>query len=181
MSTTSPGTASAANLFVALAVLPIPTVSQIPTVLEQQTHPILKTTSRSPILATDARVTTIIANHDKYEESARSTTFHEKLIGEIRRWSLLSADWDGEGAATPSTPSMKEAVSFIRLLGDDITLPEPMLLGSGHAALYWNEGSLYADLYSLWVAGENTMRQIGTSRGVLQRNWWGCNKLTLAS
>ena len=46
----------------------------------------------------------------------------------------------------PMAQSIKEAVSFVRLLDDSILLPEPMLLSSGHAALYWNEGGLYADI-----------------------------------
>ena len=34
----------------------------------------------------------------------------------------------------------------MRLLDGKITLPEPMLLASGRAGLYWNESGLYADL-----------------------------------
>src|SRR5690606_5941498 len=62
-----------------------------------------------------------------------------------RSWSLLETNWDGEGALAPSPESLKQAVSFVRLLSD-IPLPEPMLLSSGRAALYWNENNLYADL-----------------------------------
>jgi len=144
--TTPLGTAAAAKIFIALTALPTPTVSQIPALLEQQARPIQKTTSRSAIVVTGAQLTTVVANNDKYEESARPTTLNEKLIGEIRQWSLLNTDWDGEGAAAPSSKSIKEVVSFVRLLDNDILLPEPMLLSSGHVALYWNEGNLYADL-----------------------------------
>ena len=31
-------------------------------------------------------------------QSERATTDNERLIGEIRRWALMSANWDGEGA-----------------------------------------------------------------------------------
>ena len=142
--TTSLGTAAAAamNIF-ALTVNPVPTMAQP---VEQQVRLAHRIPSRSLIAQNVTQLTTVVANDERYEESARPTTPHEIIIGEIRQWNLLNSDWDGEGAATPNSQSIKEAVSFVRLLDDNITLPEPMLLGSGHAALYWNEGSLYADI-----------------------------------
>lgn len=71
---------------------------------------------------------------------------HENIMGELRQFNLLDANWDGEGAAKPKSSSVKEAVSFVRVLGDVVVLPEPMLLATGNAALYWNEGGLYADV-----------------------------------
>ncbi len=140
------GTAAVAKLFIALTVTPVPTVSHMPPALvEPQARPIQRVTSRSPIVPA-TQLTTIVANDEIYEESARPTTSHEIIIGEIRQWNLLSADWDSEGAAAPNALSMKEAVTFVRLLDGDIPFPEPMLLASGHAALYWNESDLYADL-----------------------------------
>lgn len=145
MSPISFGTAAAAKLFAAALTVSTPTVSEIPRVLEQQARLAQKITSRSPIVVDNYQAPTIVANDDKYDDTARLTTPHEKLIGEIRGWGLLGADWDGEGAAVPLAQSMKESVSFVRLLGD-IAIPEPMLLASGHSALYWNEGDLYADI-----------------------------------
>ena len=145
MPPTSFGTAAAATQFFAALAVSTPTVSEIPRALEQQIRPAQKITSRSPIVVTDFQVPTIVANDDKYDGTSRLTTPHERLIGEIRGWSLLGADWDSEGATAPLAQSMKEAVSFVRLL-EDIALPEPMLLASGHSALYWNEGDLYADI-----------------------------------
>jgi hypothetical protein len=141
----SPGTASIAQVFIAaLTVLPAPSVSQIPIVLEQ---PVRSTANlRSSILKADSQVTTDVADYAQCEWLVRPTTEHEKLIGEIRNWNLLGSDWDGEGSAMPSVQSMKEAISFIGLLDEDIALPEPMLLSSGHAALYWNGDELYADI-----------------------------------
>ena len=139
--------AAAANLLIALTVTPAPTVSQI--LVEQQARSIQRSTSRSPIspdIQLTTLLTTIVANDESYGGSDRPTTPHEMIIGEIRQWNLLGANWDGEGAASPNAQSMKEAVSFVRLLGDNIFLPEPMLLASGHAALYWNDGNLYADI-----------------------------------
>ena len=37
-------------------------------------------------------------------------------------------------------------MAFVRLLDDIVELPEPMLLGSGHAGLFWKTDKLYADL-----------------------------------
>jgi hypothetical protein len=76
----------------------------------------------------------------------RPTTPQEAVIGEIRSWILAGANWDGEGAVAPSAKSIKEAVAFLRLLPEDINLPEPMLLPSGRAALFWHSNELYADL-----------------------------------
>ena len=79
-------------------------------------------------------------------EFTRSTTTREQLLGEIRSWALLEADWDGEGAAAPIAICIKNAVSFIRLLPDYISLPEPMLHASGNAGLFWGDGGIYADI-----------------------------------
>ena len=47
MATIDLGTAAAAKLFLAMSVLPAPTVSDIPRVLESQSRPVQKTTIRS--------------------------------------------------------------------------------------------------------------------------------------
>jgi hypothetical protein len=76
----------------------------------------------------------------------RQTTPAEHVIGELRRWSLLSANWDGEDALAPVEASLKEAISFARLMleRDDV---EPMLhASSGRAGLYLKNNSLYADI-----------------------------------
>lgn len=73
-------------------------------------------------------------------------TQKEKLASEIRGWSLLDDDWDGEGGLKPVNQSIKEAISFVALLDEKPILPEPMLLSSGHTALFWNEDNLYADI-----------------------------------
>ena len=140
-----------------LAVSSPATASEFPRTLEHYVRPAQKATSRISLDRLVPSATSIIANDEKYCDAAysdasesavqleRLTTQHEKLIGEIRSWSLLSADWDGEGALAPSTQSIKDAASFTRLLSDT-ALPEPMLLASGHIALYKNESDLYADI-----------------------------------
>ena len=79
-------------------------------------------------------------------QADRETTDTEKLIGEIRRWSLLSANWDGEGAAQPSAEAMHEATAFMRLLPEDQALPEAMLHANGRTGLFWKSEKLYADI-----------------------------------
>jgi len=138
--------ATAAKFAIALAAIPAPTVTPIPEPAKEQMRPATRSASRSPLLQTDARLPTVAANLDIGDVAIRPTTTYENIIGEIRQWSLLDANWDGEGAALPNARSMKEAVSFVRLFDDRIALPEPMLLASGHVALYWNEADLYADI-----------------------------------
>jgi len=124
------GTAKAAQFILAMvAALPSPTVYIIPSQLPLPTPQIQKTSSEQLALT-----------------NIRATTVQEKIIGEIRSWNLLDNDWDGEGSLKPYTQSIKEAVSFVNLLSDEITPPEPMLLSSGHTALFWNEADLYADI-----------------------------------
>ena len=87
--------------------------------------------------------------HDEFSQFAeftRSTTAREQLIGEIRSWALFDADWDGEGAVAPIARCIKNAVSFIRLLPDNIPLPEPMLHASGNTGLFWGDRGIYADI-----------------------------------
>jgi hypothetical protein len=143
---TSLSTAAAAKLLIPLiTAIHIPTVSNIAALLDQPIQPTQKTTSLSPVMQVSHAPT--MATPLKYEDAAsRQTTFQEQLIGEIREWNLLDSNWDGEGACAPDAQSIKEVVAFIRLLTNDNPLPEPMLLASGHAALYWHENDLYADI-----------------------------------
>ncbi len=147
MPPTTFGTADAAKALLVLALTtPAPTVSATaPKIPDQQARLASVSASRSLITGANSRASTVVANGASYKDIARPTTQLEKLIGELRELNFLKADWDGEGAAAPSVLSLKEAVSFARLL-DGIALPEPMLLASGHTSLYWNEGDLYADI-----------------------------------
>ena len=79
-------------------------------------------------------------------QSLDRTESAKSIIAEITSWSGMERNWDSEGAAAPDASSLKAAESFVGLLGKDYLLPEPMLLASGHAGLYWNEIDLYADL-----------------------------------
>jgi hypothetical protein len=126
------GTASTAKLILAItaATLAYPTYVQISQQL-QQSNPIL---NRSSVLPAS------------FDSAIRETTLLERTIGEIRKWHLLADNWDGEGSIGPKTQSLKEAVLFLGLLSKAIIIPDPMLLNSGNAALFWNEENLYADI-----------------------------------
>jgi len=128
---TSLSTVAAAKLFVAIGTLTSPTVSNIPEILEQPTRPVERLTSlASSVLTASPLLATASVNDDifEYDKSLRQTTVAEKIVGELRQWGLLQADWDGEGASPPSAESIKEAVSFVKLIDDITTPPEPMLL-----------------------------------------------------
>jgi len=132
------------------------TVSPILAGLTQPTRSIQKITTQT--LPADrgadkrfqsaAQTTTVAEIYDfaQANEPERQTTLHERLIGEMRRWTLLTSNWDGEGAAAPILQSLKEAISFARLLDDGETLPAPMLNASGRTGLFWKGDGLYADI-----------------------------------
>lgn len=153
MTTATMGTAGAAKIFVALTLLHSPTVSPILNKLDQPVSRIQKTTTQWPSAdnkgdsaSTQPTSVAAIRQVTQLDEQDRPTTSREKLIGELRRWSLLNANWDGEGASAPVASSLKEAVSFVSLLQETDVLPEPMLNASGHAGLFWKDDSLYADI-----------------------------------
>lgn len=154
--TTASGTATAANIFLTLTLLQSPTVSPILNKLDQPASRIQKTTTQWPSAnnkgdsdsSTVTKTTSVAAIRQvtQLDEPDRPTTSREKLIGELRRWGLLKANWDGEEAGPPVASSLKEAVSFVSLLDQADALPEPMLHASGHAGLFWKDDSLYADI-----------------------------------
>lgn len=152
-STSSPiaSTAAAAQIFVVLAipatasplvgepvqrVQSIPRTTKLVSLEDYQTPPIASKVTQAILSSADSNI----------DEPERQTTSQEKLIGELRRLALVQANWDGEGSAAPSMPSLKQAVAFARLLDKSALLPEPMLLNSGHVSLFWQEADLYADL-----------------------------------
>lgn len=113
---------------------------------ERATRPRTKPPSSAPIQVMP-HVNLCTASPVQTDLAERSSTPLEEAIGEIRSWVLMDAGWDGEGALKPSVASIRDAVSFARMLKDDeASLPVPMLLASGHVSLFWNSPTLYADL-----------------------------------
>lgn len=137
------GTAAAANLFLAVSLAQAPTVSTLPAAYQA----VLKYSPVRTYQGHSESVSQSVANDEFFDSASRETTAQETLIGTLRNWSLLDRDWDGEGSAKPTSSSIHEAVAFVRLIaGSKFDEPEPMLTASGHAALFWNTGDLYADI-----------------------------------
>lgn len=109
-------------------------------------------TSNDPFFTTTSAIEDVVSSvalrHAEPIDIGRATTAREHLIGELRRWRALPANWDGEQARLPVQQSLKSAASFACLLpeGSEAALPEPMLHASGHAGLFWERTGLYADL-----------------------------------
>lgn len=157
--TNASGTAAAAKALLAALALPIipATVSLVPGALATpvRVSPAPRVTtvtafSVEPLSSlgggTVASWPDSLSSEINKVQGDRATTDQERLIGEIRRWILMGANWDGEGAIPPAAPSLEESVAFVRLLENIAELPEPMLLSSGHAGLFWKTDNLYADL-----------------------------------
>lgn len=117
ITTSSMGTANTVNTInaakLALAMAAVTATALNPTAnpLFQHSSATLKS-SISPIISIVDNLT-------------RETTLREELIGEIRSWNLLDDNWDGEGGSKPSNQSMKEAVSFVTLISNEVMLPNP--------------------------------------------------------
>lgn len=139
-------TIAAAEVF--LAISSPTTVSNIPANLEseQAVSPTQKvsTIAFNPLKESLEPIPSI--NDFSFDDVIRATSESEKIIGEIRQWRFLEENWDSEGAHAPSIQSIKEAVSFVRLIKDSAQMPEPMLHATGNVSLYWDEKSLYAEI-----------------------------------
>jgi hypothetical protein len=138
------GTAAAAKVFIALSMTQTPTVSSLPETNQAVVRPALTKTYQT-VRSSSSNIGSV-ANDEVFDTPVRETTSQELLIGELRHWASFDDNWDGEGASRPSFASIRDAVAFSRLLDANVREPEPMLLASGHAALFWNETGLYADL-----------------------------------
>jgi hypothetical protein len=138
------GTAAAAKVFIALSMTQAPSVSS----LYETNQFVFRPSPTKTYQAVRGSTSNIgsVANDEVFDTPIRETTSQEFLIGELRSWALFDYNWDGEGASRPSFASIHDAVAFARLLDSNVREPEPMLLASGHAALFWNEAGLYADL-----------------------------------
>lgn len=152
------GTAASAKAILALSLCSYPALaSQMPPLWEQDywhihgtissSWPGSESISRYQVEATtQAQLINPAFAPQPFAETERKTTEHEKIAGAIREWALLSSNWDGEGASKPNQRSLREATIFLHLLDRGMPIPEPMLLASGHASLFWHDVNLYAEL-----------------------------------
>ncbi len=146
------GTATAASVFLALTLSSNAPTVRARALAEQDVKPIKRASTRLPSVVgnptqTDAsRCITDWEGLGLLDDVERPTTPREKLVGELRRLSVLKANWDTEGAAAPLARSLDESIAFARLLSENMPMPETMLLHSGHAGLFWHSEKTYADL-----------------------------------
>jgi hypothetical protein len=85
-------------------------------------------------------------NEVSTSEASRATTANELLIGEIRQYTLLGSNWDGEDSDAPGLESVGDAVNFARLMDASMETLEPMLLATGNVSLYVNKPDYYAEV-----------------------------------
>lgn len=171
------GTAAIAHALAAAigAATPAPTMAAVNTNIAREQHQAVGSRSAGVEklradhgTATSGTALDDVDNAIVDDGSPRPTTEAERVIGEIRDYTLLSENWDGEGAAAPVRASLADAAVFVQMLGAEVTVPEPMLFASGRAGLFWDDEGLYADLE---FTGEGTVtyyveRDGGKHKGV---------------
>jgi hypothetical protein len=89
-----------------------------------------------------------------------------KLINEIRNYLSLPDDWDGYEGIAPQSKTIAETISFVKSLPDSISLPKPMLSGTGIVGLFWEKDNIYAEVCfegdgTFWYYGTDSDLEIG--------------------
>jgi len=78
----------------------------------------------------------------KEREPSRWTAFtsqlESKLREELRSYTRLGDNWDGEGAKAPSQKAVNDALTFLDGRPDDIPLPHPEEGADGEVGVYWD-------------------------------------------
>jgi hypothetical protein len=77
---------------------------------------------------------------------ANPTNGLDALAGEILSFREYQRNWDGEHACAPLVGGIYDALDFLGSLPQGIPMPRPMVLASGDVALYWDDGTLYAEI-----------------------------------
>lgn len=99
------------------------------------------------VLSLPQALTAVLPPNDEiFVKLPRETTEREQIVGELRKFRVVEAGWDGQAADAPNMGSLADAENFMHSLPMGAPLPEPMLHANGRAGLYWNDGQLYADL-----------------------------------
>ncbi|MNC51908.1 hypothetical protein D3C75_1012250 [compost metagenome] len=79
--------------------------------------------------------------------SMKAETPWTKISEKLREWSQLEADWDGDGAAAPSTQAVEFAQSCLCDLRDNgAAAPKATIATDGEIAFEWENGDGYASL-----------------------------------
>jgi hypothetical protein len=70
----------------------------------------------------------------------------DHTIAQLVRLEALDENWDGNHAAKPLRPSLKDAREFVRALAPESVMPRPALHADGHAILFLRAPNTYAEL-----------------------------------
>ena len=80
----------------------------------------------------------------KSREAGRWAAFTPELESELRRelrsYTRLGDNWDGEGAKAPSQEAVNDALTFLDERPGDIPLPYPEEGTDGDVGVYWDNG-----------------------------------------
>jgi hypothetical protein len=69
-----------------------------------------------------------------------------ELVATIHDFGGLQPNWDGEGAAAPTSAAIEHTLAMVSAVPPQIGLPHVMIMGSGDIALYWESGDIYAEI-----------------------------------
>ncbi|MFM6036207.1 MAG: hypothetical protein ACKPEO_14875 [Sphaerospermopsis kisseleviana] len=89
-----------------------------------------------------------------------------KIVNEIRNYLSLPDDWDGYQGIAPQSKTIAETISFVKILPDSISLPKPMVSGTGIVGLFWEKDNIYAEVCfegdgTFWYYGTDSDLEIG--------------------
>ncbi|TAE59187.1 MAG: hypothetical protein EAZ87_10510 [Nostocales cyanobacterium] len=89
-----------------------------------------------------------------------------KLIIEIRNYLSLPDDWDGYQGVAPQSKTIEETIFFVKNIPDSISLPKPMVSGTGIVGLFWENDNVYAEVCfegdgTFWYYGTDSDLEIG--------------------
>lgn len=90
-----------------------------------------------------------------------------QLVTKIRNYLSLPDDWDGYEGITPKSKTIEETISVVKRLHDyHISLPKPMVSGTGIVGLFWEKDSIYIEICfegdgTFWYYGKDGNSEIG--------------------
>jgi len=80
------------------------------------------------------------------------------IKNELRRYTSLPENWDGEGSIAPPRKAASDAIAFLDLLPPNVSLPKPMVEADGELALYWKSQDCYLEI---GFKGDDTVDYFG--------------------
>ena len=104
-----------------------------------------------------------------FEEETRHNKLQKlvQLVTKIRNYLSLPDDWDGYEGIAPKSKTIEETISVVkRLYNYHISLPKPMVNGTGIVGLFWEKDSIYIEICfegdgTFWYYGKDGNLEIG--------------------